>query len=80
VSGRIGAEQLRWHRMKASGLARSFPSTVAAAHALVGIQAQLLPAAGIALWNRTPYLTSSLFAQITSGRRHLVSKRINTHN
>jgi hypothetical protein len=39
---------------------------------LVGIQAQLLPAAGLALWNRTPRLTHQLFTEIVQRRRALV--------
>jgi hypothetical protein len=53
-------------------LVHKFPSSVAAAHALVGIQAQLLPAAGLALWNRTPRLTHQLFSEIVLQRRCLI--------
>lgn len=48
-------EQIRWFRSRRSGLVRpslyATPEDVAAA--LAGIQAQILPAAGLALWNRS---------------------------
>lgn len=53
----FSASQLRWFRLRRSGLVTPFPSPEAAASALVGIQAQILPAAGLALWNRTQGLT-----------------------
>jgi hypothetical protein len=72
MSDRLTVEQLRWSRLSRSGLVRRFPSAVAAAHALVGVQAQLLPAAGLALWNRTPRMTHELFSSILLKRRHLI--------
>jgi hypothetical protein len=49
--------QIRWFRLRRSGLVDPFASPEAAATALVGIQAQILPAAGLALSNRTTGLT-----------------------
>jgi hypothetical protein len=54
---RLSPEQVRWFRLRRSGLVDPFDSPEAAASAHVGIQAQILPAAGIALWNRVPGLT-----------------------
>jgi hypothetical protein len=63
---------MRWFRMRRSGLIRPFGSPVAAARALVGVQAQILPAAGLALWNRTQELTLARFEQLLATRRTLV--------
>ena len=52
----ITPEQIRWFRLRRSGLARgdsAFATPEAAASALAGIQAQILPAAALALWNRS---------------------------
>lgn len=53
----LTAKQVRWFRFRRSGLATPFASPEAAASAHIGIQAQILPAAGLALWNRTEGLT-----------------------
>src|SRR3712207_5665196 len=53
----LSPEQVRWFRLRRSGLVDPFPSPKSAASAHVGIQAQILPAAGLALWNRTRGLT-----------------------
>lgn len=50
---KLTRQQAAWFRFRRSGLAAPFESAEAAARALVGVQAQLLPAAGLALWNRT---------------------------
>ncbi len=49
---RISAEQVRWYRLRRSGLAAPFPSPERAACALFGIQAQVNSAARLALWHR----------------------------
>jgi hypothetical protein len=64
--------QLGWHRFRRSGLVGAFDSPEAAASALVGVQAQILPAAGLALWNRTRGMTYAAFDQLLHERRTLV--------
>ena len=50
-------DQVRRYRLQRSGLLTPYASPEAAAGALFGVQAQILPAAGVALWNRTKGLT-----------------------
>jgi len=64
--------QIRWFRLRRSGLAEPFDSPESAASALVGIQAQILPAAGLALWNRTGGLTHDQFDSLLHQTRTLV--------
>lgn len=52
----LTAAQVRWLRLKGSGLLNAFDSATEAAGALGGIQAQILPAAGLSLFNRTTVL------------------------
>lgn len=68
----ITAEQMRWFRLRRSGLVKPFSTPVAAARALMGVQAQILPAAALALWNRTPNLTYAGFEHLLYTRRSLV--------
>lgn len=49
---RVSEARIRWFRLRRSGLVASFPTPEAAARALVGVQAQILTAAMLALWNR----------------------------
>lgn len=49
----FSAAQASWFRLRRSGLVDPFDSPEAASRALVGVQAQYLQAAGLALWNRT---------------------------
>lgn len=65
-------DQVRRFRLIRSGLLAPFPSPEDAAGALVGIQAQILPAAGVALWNRTRGLTHARFEQLLYDERTLV--------
>lgn len=65
-------EQLRWFRLRRSGLVEPFDSPEAAAHRLVGVQAQILPAAGLSLWNRTVGLTHATFEHLLNDARSLV--------
>ncbi len=51
--------QARWFRLRRSGLVEPFATAEEAARALVGIQAQFLPAAALALWNRTSGLSNA---------------------
>ncbi len=53
----ITAAQVRWFRFHNSGLHEPFATPEAIAEALFGVQAQILPAAALALWQRTPDLT-----------------------
>lgn len=69
---RISAEQLRYHRMTQSGLVAPFAHGEAAAHALVGVQAQILPAAALALWNRTSGLSEAAVDDLLYEQRTLV--------
>lgn len=62
-------EQVRHARIAASGLIAPYATPAEAAHRLIGIQAQIEPAAGLALWNRTPGYTFAAFnADLYSGR------------
>lgn len=65
-------DQVRHFRLERTGLIRPFASPEAAARALFGIQAQILPAAGLALWNRTEKLTHARFEELLYRRRSLV--------
>ena len=53
--------QERWFRLRASGLVTPLQSSCEVASKLVGVQAQILPAAGIALMNRTEGLSDAQF-------------------
>lgn len=68
----LSEAQIRWFRLRRSGLVDPFASPEAAASALVGVQAQILPAAGLALWNRTDDLTYARLDDLLHGRRSLV--------
>lgn len=50
---KLTQEQVRWFRMRRSGLVEPFASPEAAAGALAGVQAQILTASMLALWNRS---------------------------
>ncbi len=65
-------EQVRRFRMLRSGLIDPFSSAAAASAALVGVQAQILQAAGLALWNRTRALTNAEFERLLYVDRTLV--------
>lgn len=68
----VSIEQVRRFRLLRSGLLEPFATPEAAAAALAGIQAQILPAAGVALWNRTRGLTHARFEQLLFDERSLV--------
>ena len=53
----VTARQAHWFRLRRSGLVDRFATPAATARRLVGVQAQLLPAAHLALWNRTSRCT-----------------------
>jgi hypothetical protein len=69
---KITPEQLRWFRLYNSGLIKPFASTEEAARALFGVQAQILPAAALSLWNRTPALSHERFETTLYQDRSLV--------
>jgi hypothetical protein len=68
----VTQDQVRWFRLRRSGLEKPFANPEKAASALVGIQAQILPAAGLALWNRTAGLTNARFEELLYTKRTLV--------
>lgn len=65
-------QQVRWFRLRRSGLHDPFGSPAEAARALAGVQAQIEPAAGLALWNRTRELDSAAFERLLYTDRTLV--------
>ena len=60
----LTAEQIRWFRLRRSGLIEPFATPEEAASHLVGVQAQIFPAAGLALWNRTRGLSHKRYEQL----------------
>lgn len=68
----VTLDQVRRFRLIRSGLLAPFAAPEEAAAMLVGIQAQILPAAGVALWNRTQGLTHERFEQLLFEQRTLV--------
>jgi len=64
--------QTRWFRLRRSGLVEPFESPETAASVLAGVQAQILPAAGLSLWNRTAGLTNDAFEARLYRERSLV--------
>jgi len=65
-------EQVRWFRLRRSGLVMPFATPESAASALTGVQAQILPAAGLALWNRSSGLTYRRLGSLLYTERSLV--------
>jgi uncharacterized protein YcaQ len=68
----VSAEQARWFRLARSGLVEPYGTPEAVASALAGVQAQILPAAGLALWNRTSGLTHERYDALLHDERTLV--------
>lgn len=68
----LSAEQARWFRLQRSGLVTPFANAESVAAALFGVQAQILPAAGLALWNRTGEFSESHFNDLLFEQRTLV--------
>ena len=68
----LSPEQLRWFRLYNSGLIKPFASNEEAARSLFGVQAQILPAAALSLWNRTPALSHQRFESTLYQDRTLV--------
>ena len=65
-------DQIRWQRFSRSGLVQPFADAPTAARALIGVQAQILPAAGLALWNRIPEFSHTSFDELLYTERTLV--------
>lgn len=65
-------EQVAAARIVQNGLFKPFADPVTAARQLAGVQAQILPAAGLALWNRVPGLKNTQFEQLLYHERALV--------
>lgn len=68
----VTLDQVRWYRLRRSGLVTPFASPEAVASALVGAQAQILSAAGLALWNRTTGFSEAQLDDLLHTRRTLV--------
>src|SRR5262245_48680359 len=69
---KLSAAQLRWFRLRRSGLVEPFDSPEAIARELDGVQAQSLPADGLSIWNRTSGLTQAIFEDLLYQKRSLV--------
>lgn len=68
----LSDQHVRWFRLRRSGLDAPFATPEDVTRALAGVQAQILPAAGLALWNRTNRLTYVAFDDLLHQRRSLV--------
>ncbi len=68
----VTLDQVRWLRMRRSGLVAPFASAEQVAGDLAGIQAQIHPAAGLALWNRSAGLTYAGYEAMLFESRALV--------
>ncbi|MBP1465820.1 AlkZ family DNA glycosylase [Candidatus Chloroploca sp. M-50] len=64
--------QLRWHQLNCQGLVCPLATPEAVASQLIGVQAQIVPAAGLALWNRLPAFTAAELAERLYVQRSLV--------
>jgi hypothetical protein len=65
-------QHLRWFRLRRSGLVEPFATAEEAASRLTGVQAQILPAAALSLWNRARDLTHARFNHLLHQKRALV--------
>lgn len=68
----ISLDQARHFRLRRSGLLEPFASPEVVASALAGVQAQILPSAGLALWNRSSGLSHAAFDRLLHEQRTLV--------
>lgn len=65
----LSPAQARWHRMARQSLLTPMAGAAEVARWLAGVQAQILPAAGLALWNRArPFTADTLARQLYAGR------------
>ena len=69
---KVTSSQVHWFRLQRSGLVEPFTSAEETAHRLIGVQAQLPPAAALAIWNRTSALTHADLEALRLDRRTLV--------
>ena len=69
---KLTAAQVRWFRLRRSGLVEPFSSPEETARRLVGVQAQLLPAADLAFWNRTSNCTADALTSARLEARTLI--------
>jgi len=69
---RVTPTQVRWFRFRRSGLAEPFRTPEETAHRLIGVQAQLPPAAALAFRNRTSGCTASGLDEARLAHRSLV--------
>ena len=68
----ISLSQLRRYRLLRSGLITPFATPEEAASALAGVQAQIHPAAGLSLWNRTTAFTHTRYDELVLTERTMV--------
>lgn len=68
----VTATQIAYHRITRSGLITPFNSPITAAHTLAGMQAQVLPWAAQALWQRSPLPTERTLNTLLYDQRTLV--------
>ncbi len=68
----LSVRQAAWGRVRRSGLVHPFANPVDTAAALAGVQAQIQPAAGLAIRNRYPGFTDRALGQALEDRRTLV--------
>ncbi|NJN18859.1 MAG: winged helix DNA-binding domain-containing protein [Oscillochloris sp.] len=68
----LPAAHARWYRLRRHGLQTPFADPLTAAGKLAGVQAQILPAAGIALWNRSPDFRAADLRRLLFKERRLV--------
>jgi hypothetical protein len=68
----ITAAQARWFRLQQHGLITPFADAPTAATAMSGVQAQIVPAAGIALANRVPGFRAADLERLIFNERSLI--------
>ncbi|HAJ36072.1 MAG TPA: winged helix DNA-binding domain-containing protein [Chloroflexi bacterium] len=68
----IDLEQVRWFRLRRSGLIVPFATPENVAQVLFGVQAQIHPAAGVAIFNRTTGFNYARYEQLLFDDRSLV--------
>jgi len=70
--GEISNAQIRWFRLRRSGLVEPFPTVEETARRLIGVQAQLIPAANLSFWSRTAHCTIEGLEHARLRERNLV--------
>lgn len=69
---KVSARKCRWFRMKRSGLVEPFDDPWEASHALFGVQAQILSAAAVSLFNRSSLPDFETFLSLLFEERRLI--------